>query len=117
MNNLSFKNKNSATCRVLQSGCLSSTDPSPHSYTKDIMARQSLTVATYTLAGIAGPTMVLSKDAQASLWLDGQRVVAISPWGDYVALTLTERLVLIRTGDFAQITGHARALALHQLLR
>lgn len=61
-------------------------------------------ITTYTLDGAPGPTAELTKDPQATLRLNGAPVLAVGLWGSLVALTLVERLVLIRVGDYARVS-------------
>lgn len=63
-------------------------------------------VTTYDLNGTPGLARELRRDDPATLWLDNQLVLAVSLWGDYVALTLTEQLVLIRTSDYERLIGY-----------
>jgi hypothetical protein len=61
-------------------------------------------VATYNLDGSVGPPMDVVQDDCLQLWLDGQPVLAVSVWGGKVALSLTTRIVVIQTRDYARIT-------------
>jgi hypothetical protein len=61
-------------------------------------------VPSYNLDGTVGPVVDVIQDDARQLWLDGLPVLAVSVWGPKVALTLTSRLVLIRTRDYARIT-------------
>lgn len=63
-------------------------------------------VHTYNLEGHLGPDAELVKDAHAQLWLNQTPVLAVSLWKDYVALTLTERLVLVAARDYMRIAGY-----------
>jgi hypothetical protein len=64
-------------------------------------------VPTYNLDGGIGPAADVIQDGARQLWLDGLPVLAVSVWGAKVALTLTSRLVVIRTRDYARITNCA----------
>lgn len=61
-------------------------------------------VTTYTLEGQPGPTADLTKDDQATLRVDGRPVLAVGQWGNLVALTLVDRLVLVRVSDYARVS-------------
>jgi len=61
-------------------------------------------ITTYTLEGAPGPAAELTKDPQANLRLDGAPVLAVGQWGSLVALTLVERLVLVRVSDYARVS-------------
>jgi hypothetical protein len=68
---------------------------------------RSILISTYHLDGSHGPQAILRQDAQARLWLDDQPILAISPWGRHVGLTLLHRLVLIDHAAYAQLTSYA----------
>jgi hypothetical protein len=65
-------------------------------------------VPTSTVSGAPGPIAELTSDAQGNLILDGQPVLATSMWGTLVALTLTERLVLIPISAYQQVCRAGR---------
>jgi hypothetical protein len=61
-------------------------------------------IRTYNLDGSVGPAVDVVQDASLQLRLDGLPVLAVSVWGAKVALSLTTRIVLIQTRDYARIT-------------
>jgi hypothetical protein len=48
----------------------------------------------------------MQHDGSANLWLDAAPVLAVSVWETFVALTLADRLVLVRTADYEQFIGY-----------
>lgn len=60
-------------------------------------------VATYNLDGLPQGDADLTRDAQGHVSLDGMPVLAVSPWGSKVALTLQRRLVLIDMHAYGQL--------------
>jgi hypothetical protein len=67
-------------------------------------------VTTYDLEGKAGPTLELRCTDAATLVIDGVPVLAVSHWGVYMALTLRDRLVLVRATDYERVVGYACSL-------
>jgi hypothetical protein len=63
-------------------------------------------VVTYNLDGVPGPRATLRRDGSANLWLDAAPVLAVSVWETFVALTLADRLVLVRTADYEHLIGY-----------
>jgi hypothetical protein len=63
-------------------------------------------VVTYNLDGVPGSQATLRRDGRANLWLDAAPVLAVSVWGSFVALTLADRLVLVRTTDYEHLIGY-----------
>jgi hypothetical protein len=67
-------------------------------------------VTTYDLDGTPGPALDLRRTDAATIAIDGAPVLAVSHWGNYMALTLTERLVLVRVADYERLVGYACGL-------
>jgi hypothetical protein len=63
-------------------------------------------VVTYNLDGVPGPQATLRRDGSANLWLDAAPVLAVSVWESFVALTLADRLVFVRTTDYEHLIGY-----------
>jgi hypothetical protein len=63
-------------------------------------------VVIYNLDGVPSPRAALRRDGSANLWLDGEMVLAVSVWESFVALTLADRLVLIRTANYERLIGY-----------
>ncbi|MEN9933483.1 MAG: hypothetical protein RLZZ387_62 [Chloroflexota bacterium] len=63
-------------------------------------------VTTYDLDGRPGPMRDLRRSDPATLVLDTSPVLAVSHWGSYMALTLPERLVLVRMRDYERFIGY-----------
>jgi hypothetical protein len=72
-------------------------------------------ISTYNLDGSVGPAVDGVQDDSLQLWLDGQPVLAVSVWGAKVALSLTTRIVVIQTRDYARLTK-CRGLDWYRLL-
>jgi hypothetical protein len=68
-------------------------------------------VTIYSLDGQPESDRELLQDEQSQLWLDGVPVLAVSFWGAKVALTLTERLVLIDLDAYGRLTKYSKLLA------
>jgi hypothetical protein len=67
------------------------------------MAPNAIQVTVYSIDGVPGDSAELIKDAQGSLWLDGQPVLAVSPWHDRIALTLTGQIVVINAEAYGRL--------------
>jgi hypothetical protein len=67
-------------------------------------------ITTYDLEGRTGPALELRRAGHGSLALDGETVIAVSHWGVYMALTLRDRLVLVRVADYERCVGYACTL-------
>jgi hypothetical protein len=67
------------------------------------MAQSAIQVTVYSIDGVPGASAELIKDAQGSLRLDDQPVLAVSPWHDRVALTLPGQLVVINAEDYGRL--------------
>jgi hypothetical protein len=67
-------------------------------------------VRTYNLDGSPGPAAELRQDGNAQLWLDRMPILAVNLWGAKVALSLTNRLVLITIRDYGVITKYGGLL-------
>lgn len=67
-------------------------------------------VRTYNLDGSHGLVAELHQDDNMQLWLDGLPIVAVNLWGAKVALSLTNRLVLIALRDYGAFTQYGGLL-------
>lgn len=67
------------------------------------MAQSAVQVTVYSIDGVPGASAKLLKDAQGSLWLDDQPVLAVSPWHDRIALTLPGQLVVINAQEYGRL--------------
>jgi len=63
-------------------------------------------VVTYNLDGVPGPSAALRRDGCGNLWLDEEMVLAVSVWESFVALTLADQLVFIRTANYERLIGY-----------
>lgn len=64
-------------------------------------------VTIYNLDGMAQGEAELARDALGQLTLDQAPVLAVSLWGNKIALTMQRRLVLIDLSAYRQLTPYA----------